>query len=57
MIPDKTVPGIRVGVMKESSGGGEFSVIYLIHCKNFCKCPHSAQQQQLKKKQKRNTNE
>jgi hypothetical protein len=22
----------------------------LIHCKNFCKCPHSAQQQQLKKK-------
>jgi hypothetical protein len=24
--------------MKESSGGGEFNMIYLIHCKNLCKC-------------------
>jgi hypothetical protein len=24
--------------MGESSGGGEFSMIYLIHCRNLCKC-------------------
>jgi hypothetical protein len=30
MIPGETVPGIR--------GGGNSSMIYLIHCKNFCKC-------------------
>jgi hypothetical protein len=37
MIPVETVPGIRGGGMKESSGGGDSSMIYLIHCKNFCK--------------------
>jgi hypothetical protein len=33
------------GEMKDSSGGGESSIIYLIHYKNLCKChnipPHS----------------
>jgi hypothetical protein len=33
----ETVPGIRRGEMKESSGGFEFR-IYLVHCKNLCKC-------------------
>jgi hypothetical protein len=23
--------------IKENGGGGEFSMIYLIYCKNFCK--------------------
>jgi hypothetical protein len=42
MVSVKTIPGM--------GGGGELSKIYLIHCKNFCKChrapqPHLAQQQ------------
>jgi hypothetical protein len=37
MIPVETVPGIRGGEMKEIRRG-EFSMIYLIHCKNLCKC-------------------
>jgi hypothetical protein len=47
MIPVDTVPGIRGEGMKESSGGVNSSMIYLIHCKNLCKChsvPHPAQQ-------------
>jgi hypothetical protein len=37
MIPVETVPGIRDGGMKASSGGDEFNMISLIHCKNLCK--------------------
>jgi hypothetical protein len=37
MIPVETVPGIGRGGMKESSGGVNSSIIYLIHCKNLCK--------------------
>jgi hypothetical protein len=37
MIPVETVPGIGGG-MKESSGGVNSNMIYLIHCKNLCKC-------------------
>jgi hypothetical protein len=36
MIPVETVPGIRGGGRGESSGGG--NQVYLIHCKNLCKC-------------------
>jgi hypothetical protein len=38
MITVETVPGIDGGGMKESSGGVNSSMIYLIHCKNLCKC-------------------
>jgi hypothetical protein len=38
MIPVETVPGVgRVG-MKVNGEGGEFSMKYLVYCKNFCKC-------------------
>jgi hypothetical protein len=37
MIPVETVPGMGRGGMKESSGQGDSSMIYLIHCKNFHK--------------------
>jgi hypothetical protein len=43
MIPAETVPGVRCGRMKEISRGRNSSRIYLIHCKNLCKCynvPH-----------------
>jgi hypothetical protein len=38
MIPVETMPGIRGGGGKESGRGMNSSIIYLIHCKNFCKC-------------------
>jgi hypothetical protein len=40
IISVETIPGIRGVGMEKSSGGGEFKydMIYLIHCKNFCKC-------------------
>jgi hypothetical protein len=37
IIPVETVPGIGEGGMKESSGGANSSMIYLIHCKNLYK--------------------
>jgi hypothetical protein len=46
MIPVETVPGIRGGEMWESSGRVNSCKIYLLHCKNLCKCynvPHPAQ--------------
>jgi hypothetical protein len=51
MILVETVPGIREGGMGERSGGGNSSMIYLIHCKSLVNAtmyPHPAQQ--LKKK-------
>jgi hypothetical protein len=33
----ETIPGIGEGRKKESGGGVNSSMIYLIHCKNFCK--------------------
>jgi hypothetical protein len=41
MISVETVPGIRAGGMKESSGDGEFKydiLLYWIHSKNLWKC-------------------
>jgi hypothetical protein len=39
MIPVETVPGIRGGGAKgEWWRGRNSSLIYLIHCKNLCKC-------------------
>jgi hypothetical protein len=35
MIHVENIPGMQGGGIKESS---EFSMIYLIYCKNFCKC-------------------
>jgi hypothetical protein len=38
LIPVETVLGIRGrGIMKRGEGMNS-SMIYLIHCKNFCKC-------------------
>jgi hypothetical protein len=36
--PVETVPGIRGGGIKERGGGGDFNMVYLIYCKNLCKC-------------------
>jgi hypothetical protein len=33
-----TAPGIRREGVGERSGGGNSSIIYLIHCKSLCKC-------------------
>jgi hypothetical protein len=38
MLPVETVPGIMGGGMKEAVEGVNSSTIYLIHCKNLCKC-------------------
>jgi hypothetical protein len=37
MIPVGTVSGVRGWEMKDSSGGMNSSMIYLIDCKNLCK--------------------
>jgi hypothetical protein len=40
MVPAETAPWIGGGGIKGSGGEGEFKFkyIYLIHCKNLCKC-------------------
>jgi hypothetical protein len=38
MIPLGTIPGVGRGGIKECSGGVNSSMIYLMHCKNLCKC-------------------
>jgi hypothetical protein len=38
MIPVEAIPGIGGGRIKDNSGGVNSSMIYLIYCKNFCKC-------------------
>jgi hypothetical protein len=38
LIPIETIAGIRGGGMGERSVVGNSSIIYLIHCKNICKC-------------------
>jgi hypothetical protein len=47
MRPVETIAGMGGGVMKENGGGSKFNMLYLINCKNFCKChnttPHPAQ--------------
>jgi hypothetical protein len=37
MRPVETIPGM-VGEIKKNGGGVNSSMIYLIYCKNFCKC-------------------
>jgi hypothetical protein len=38
MRPVETVPGMEGGEIKDNGGGVNSSIIYLIYCKNFCKC-------------------
>jgi hypothetical protein len=38
MITVETIPGIGGGEVKENGGRVNSSMIYLIHCKNLCKC-------------------
>jgi hypothetical protein len=47
MIPVETAPGIREGRIKESSEGGELSMIYMILVRSFVNATmysHAAQQ-------------
>jgi hypothetical protein len=37
MIPIQIIPGMRGWGIKENDGGLNSSVIYLIHCRIFCK--------------------
>jgi hypothetical protein len=50
MIPIESVPGTGGGGMKESSRGGEINMIYLIYCKNLCKCYNIQHNNNNKKK-------
>jgi hypothetical protein len=34
----ETILGMGGGEIKDSSGGGEFNMMYLMHCKSVCKC-------------------
>jgi hypothetical protein len=43
MRPVETIPGMGGEGDKEEHGGMNSSMMYLIHCKNFCKC-HNAPQ-------------
>jgi hypothetical protein len=52
MLPAVTVPGIREGRMRERSEGGNSIMMYLIHCKNLCKC-YNVPTPRTKKKEKR----
>jgi hypothetical protein len=38
MILIEAIPGIWEREIKENGGGVNSSMIYLIHCKNLCKC-------------------
>jgi hypothetical protein len=38
MLPVETVPGMGGGRIKDNGGGVNSGMIYLIHCKNLCKC-------------------
>jgi hypothetical protein len=38
MIPVETLPGIEGEGEKENGGSVNSSIIYLIYCKNSCKC-------------------
>jgi hypothetical protein len=55
MLPAVTVPGIREGRMRERSEGGNSIMMYLIHCKNLCKCYNVPTPCTKKKKKKEDT--
>jgi hypothetical protein len=38
MTPAETIPGMGEEGIKKKGGGVNSSMIYLTHCKNFCKC-------------------
>jgi acyl CoA:acetate/3-ketoacid CoA transferase beta subunit len=58
MILVESIPGM--GGVKEMWGGVNSSMIYLTHCKNFCKChivpPPSTKLSTTKKKKKKKEN-
>jgi hypothetical protein len=51
MIPLETIPGVRVMMIGESKAG-DSSMIYLIHCKNLCKCYHIPTHSTIKNEKK-----
>jgi hypothetical protein len=55
MIPVEAVPGIRGEGMKESSGNVNSNVMYLIHCKNFCKYSNVPPPSTIKKQNHQNS--
>jgi hypothetical protein len=47
MVPVETIPGMGGGRIKKNDGEGEFKYdIFLLYCKNFCKCHNVPQEQQ-----------
>jgi hypothetical protein len=38
MRPAENIPGMGWGWIKDNDGGMNSTMIYLIYCKNFCKC-------------------
>jgi hypothetical protein len=38
MRPVETIPGMEGGAIKEMMEGVNSTMLYLIYCKNFCKC-------------------
>jgi hypothetical protein len=52
MRPVQTIPGVGGGGISENDGKGDFNYVYLICCKNFCKC-YSVPQYNNKKNEKK----
>jgi hypothetical protein len=52
--PVQTIPGMGSGVIKGKGGGVNSSMIYLIYCKNFCKCHNAPSPSTTKQKKEKN---
>jgi hypothetical protein len=50
IIPIETVPGIGEAEITRAVEGVNSSMIYLIHCKNLCKCHNISPLSTIKKK-------
>jgi hypothetical protein len=48
MRPAETIPGMGEGRIKEKDGGVNSTMIYLMHCKHFCKCHNVPPEKQQK---------
>jgi hypothetical protein len=52
-IPVETIAGEEVGRINEDGEGVNSNFIYLIHCKNFCKCLSVPLPSTIKEKRKK----
>jgi hypothetical protein len=57
MRPVETIPGIGGEVIKRFMWGVNSTMIYLIYCKNFCKCHNNKNKKKRNKKSKLNSAE